>query len=90
MNVVLTPEMLLPISRVGGIVYFEDTATCTVKMNGMMIHIKRLTVDQWAVNSFSKEFFKFIDSQKPRCTFVCSRIELVVILRRISKCVGLT
>jgi len=84
MNVVLTPEMLWPVSRVGGIVYFEDTVTCMVKMNGVMIHIKRLTVEQWAVNSFSKEFFKIIDSQKLRCTFVCNRIELADILRRVS------
>lgn len=84
MDVVLTDEMLRYISRAFGIVYFEDTATCMVKMNGVMIHIKRLTVEQWAVNSFSKEFFKIIDSQKPRCTFVCSRIELVRILRRVS------
>lgn len=84
MDVVLTDEMVRYISRVGGIVYFEDVATCMVKMNGIMIHIKRLTVEQWAVNSFSKEFFKIIDSQKPRCMFVCSRIELVRILRRIS------
>lgn len=84
MDVVLTDEMVCCISRVGGVVYFEDTATCMVKMNGIMIHIKRLTVEQWAVNSFSKEFFKIIDSQKPRCTFVCRRIELVRILRRVS------
>lgn len=84
MDVVLTDEMVRYISSVGGIVYFEDTATCMVKMNGVMIHIKRLTVEQWAVNSFSKEFFKIIDSQKPRCTFVCRRIELVRILRRVS------
>lgn len=84
MDVVLTDEMVRCISRVGGIVYFEDVATCMVKMNGIMIHIKRLTVEQWAVNSFSKEFFKIIDSQKPRCTFVCRRIELVRILRRVS------
>lgn len=84
MDVVLTDEMARCISRVGGIVYFEDVATCTVKMNGMMIHIKRLAVEQWAVNSFSKEFFKIVDSQKPRCTFICRRIELVRILRRVS------
>ena len=84
MNGVLTPEMLWPVSRVGGIVYFEDTITCMVKMNGMMIHIKRMGIDTWAVNSFSKEFFKIIDSQKPRCTFVCNRIELADILRRVS------
>lgn len=84
MDVVLTDEMVRCISCVGGIVYFEDTATCMVKMNGVMIHIKRLTVEHWAVNSFSKEFFKIIDSHKPRCTFVCSRIELVRILRRVS------
>ena len=84
MDVVLTDEMVRYISRVGGIVYFEDVATCMVKMNGIMIHIKRLTVEQWAVNSFSKEFFKVIDSQKPRCAFVCRRIELVRILRRVS------
>lgn len=84
MNVVLTSEMLWPVSRVGGIVYFEDTATCAIKMNGVMIHVKRLSSDVWAVNSFSKEFFKIIDSQKPRCTFVCNRIELADILRRVS------
>ena len=84
MDVVLTDEMLRCISRAGGIVYFEDVATCLVKMNGMVIHIKRLTVEQWAVNSFSKEFFKIIDSQKPRCTFACDRVELVSILRRVS------
>lgn len=84
MDVVLTDEMVRCISRVGGIVYFEDVATCIVKMNGIMIHIKRLTVEQWAVNSFSKKFFKIIDSQKLRCTFVCRRIELVRILRRVS------
>ena len=84
MDVVLTDEMVRCISRVGGIVYFEDTSTCMVKMNGVMIHIKRLTVEQWAVNSFSKEFFKIIDSQKPRCTFICRRVELVRILRRVS------
>lgn len=84
MGAVLTTEMLRAISRVGGIVYFEDTATCMVKMNGVMIHIKRLTDEQWAVNSFSNEFFKIIDSQNPRCTFVCTHIELVVILRRVS------
>lgn len=84
MDVVLTDEMVRCISRVGGIVYFEDVATCMVKMNGVMIRIKRLTVEQWAVNSFSEEFFKIIDSQKPRCTFVCRRVELVRILRRVS------
>lgn len=84
MDVVLTDEMVRYISCVGGIVYFEDTATCMVKMNGVMIHIKRLTVEQWAVNSFSKGFFKIVDSHKPRCTFVCRRIELVRILRRVS------
>lgn len=84
MNVVLTDEMVRCISRAAGIVYFEDTVTCMVKMNGVMIHIKRLTVEQWAVNSFSKEFFKIVDSQKPRCTFVCRRVELVRILRRVS------
>ena len=84
MDVVLTDEMLCYISRVSGIVYFEDTATCMVKMNGVVIHIKRLTVEQWAVNSFSKEFFKIVDSQKPRCTFVCNRVELAHILRRVS------
>lgn len=84
MDVVLTDEMVRYISRASGIVYFEDTATCMVKMNGVMIHIKRLTVEQWAVNSFSKMFFKIIDSQKPRCMFLCNRIELVRILRRVS------
>ena len=84
MDVVLTPEMLRSVSCVGGIVYFEDAAACMVKMNGVMVHIKCLTVEQWAVNSFSKEFFKIIDSQKPRCTFVCNRIELADILRRVS------
>lgn len=84
MDVVLTDEMVCYISRVGGIVYFEDVVTCMVKMNGVMIHIKRLSVEQWEVNSFSKEFFKIIDSQKPRCAFVCRRIELVRILRRVS------
>lgn len=84
MDVVLTDEMVRYISRVSGIVYFEDVTTCMVKMNGVMIHIKRLTVEQWAVNSFSKEFFKIVDSQKPRCTFVCRRVELVRILRRVS------
>lgn len=84
MNVVLTSEMLRPVSRVGGIVYFEDTVTCAIKMNGIMIHVKRLSSDVWAVNSFSKEFFKIIDSQKPRCTFACDRVKLVSILRRVS------
>ena len=84
MNVVLTPEMLWPVSRVGGIVYFEDTATCAIKMNGVMIYVKRLSGDVWAVNSFSKEFFKIVDSHKPRCTFVCNRIELADILRRVA------
>lgn len=84
MNVVLTSEMMWSVSCVGGIVYFEDTATCMVKMNGMMIHIKRMGIDTWAVNSFSKEFFKIVDSQKPRCTFACDRVELVRILRRVS------
>lgn len=84
MDVVLTDEMVRYISRVSGIVYFENTVTCMVKMNGVMIHIKRLSVEQWAVNSFSKEFFKIVDSQKPRCTFVCGRVELVRILRRVS------
>ena len=80
----LTDIMQLLISRVGGIVYYEDSITCMVKINGVMIHIKRLTVEQWSVNSFSKEFFKIIDSQKPRCTFVCNRVELANILRRVS------
>lgn len=84
MDLVLTDEMLAAISRCGGIIYYEDRATCMVKMNGMMIHIKRLSFSDWAVNSFSKEFFKIIDSQKPRCTFICRRIELVRILRRVS------
>ena len=84
MNVVLTPEMMWHVSRVGGIVYFEDSITCMVKMNGVMIHIKRMGIDTWAVNSFSKEFFKIIDSQKPRCTFVCDRVELASILRRVA------
>ena len=84
MNPVLTDMMQLLISRAAGIVYYEDSITCMVKINGVMIHIKRLTVEQWAVNSFSKEFFKIIDSQKPRCTFVCNRIELADILRRVS------
>lgn len=84
MDVVLTDEMVRYISRVSGIVYFEDTATCMVKMNGVMIHIKRLSVEQWAVNSFSKEFFNIINSQIPRRTFICRRIELVRILRKVS------
>lgn len=84
MDLVLTDEMLAAISRCGGIVYYEDCATCMVKMNGAMIRIKRLTVEQWAVNSFSKEFFKIIDSHKPQCTFICRRVELVRILRRVS------
>ena len=84
MDQVLTDEMLAAISRCGGIIYYEDCVTCMVKMNGMMIHIKRLSFSDWAVNSFSKEFFKIIDSQKPRCTFICRRIELVRILRRVS------
>lgn len=84
MDCVLTDEMLVHISRVGGIVYFEDSATCQVKMNGVMIFLKRLSYSDWAVNSFSKEFFKIIDSQKLRCAFICSRIELVRILRRVA------
>lgn len=84
MNAVLTSEMLWLVSRVAGIVYFEDTATCMVKMNGVMIHIKRMGIDTWVVNSFSKEFFKIVDSQKLRCTFACNRIELANILRRVS------
>ena len=84
MHQVLTDEMLAAISRCGGIVYYEDCSTCMVKMNGIMIHIKRLSFSDWAVNSFSKEFFKIVDSQKPRCTFICRRIELVRILRRVS------
>nr|DAK15391.1 MAG TPA: hypothetical protein [Caudoviricetes sp.] len=84
MNPVLTDIMQLHISRAGGIVYYEDTVTCMVKMNGVMVHIKRLTVEQWAVNSFSKEFFNIIYSKKPRCTFVCNCIELADILRRVS------
>nr|DAD67013.1 MAG TPA: hypothetical protein [Podoviridae sp. ctNY03] len=81
---VLTDIMQILISRVGGIVYYEDSITCMVKMNGVVIQIKRLSVEQWAVNSFSKEFFKIVDSQKPRCTFVCDRVELADILRRVS------
>lgn len=84
MNVVLTSEMLWPVSRAAGIVYFEDMSTCAIKMNGVMVRVKRLSVDAWAVNSFSKAFFKIVDSQKPRCTFVCNRVELADILRRIS------
>lgn len=84
MNPVLTDIMQLLISHAGGIVYYEDSITCMVKMNGMMLHIKRIGIDTWAVNSFSKEFFKIIDSQKPRCTFACDRVELVSILRRVS------
>lgn len=80
----LTDMMQLFISHAGGIVYYEDSITCMVKMNGMMIHIKRMDIDTWAVNSFSKEFFKIIDSQNPRCTFICRRVELVRILRRVS------
>lgn len=81
---VLTDIMQILISRVGGIVYYEDSITCMVKMNGVVIQIKRLSVEQWAVNSFSKGFFKIVDSQKPRCTFVCDRVELADILRRVS------
>lgn len=81
---VLTDIMQILISRVGGIVYYEDSITCMVKMNGVVIQIKRLSVEQWAVNSFSKEFFKIVDSQKPRRTFVCDRVELADILRRVS------
>lgn len=81
---VLTDMMQLLISHAGGIVYYEDSITCMVKMNGMMIHIKRIGIDTWAVNSFSKEFFKIIDSQKLRCTFACDRVELASILRRIA------
>lgn len=81
---VLTDMMQLLISHAGGIVYYEDSITCIVKMNGMMIHIKRMSVDTWAVNSFSKEFFKIIDSQNPRCTFACDRVQLASILRRVS------
>lgn len=84
MNPVLTDMMQLLISHAGGIVYYEDSITCMVKMNGVMIHIKRIGIDTWAVNSFSKEFFKIIDRQKPRCTFMCNRIELADILRRVS------
>lgn len=84
MDLVLTDEMLACISLCSGIVYYEDRATCMVKMNGIMIHIKRLSFSDWAVNSFSKEFFKIIDSHKPRCTFICRRVELVRILRRVS------
>lgn len=84
MDLVLTDEMLAAISRCGGIIYYEDCATCRVKMNGIIIFIKRLSFSDWAVNSFSKEFFKIIDSQKPRCTFICRRVELVSILRRVS------
>lgn len=84
MNPVLTDMMQLLISRVGGVVYYEDSSTCVVKMNGMMIHIKRIGIDAWIVNSFSKGFFKIIDSQNPRCAFACDRVELVSILRRVS------
>ena len=84
MNPVLTDMMQLLISHDGGVVYYEDSITCMVKMNGIMIHIKRMGIDTWAVNSFSKEFFNIIDSQKPRCTFACDRVELVSILRRVS------
>lgn len=84
MNPVLTDMMQLLISHVGGIVYYEDSITCMVKMNGMVIRIKRIGIDTWAVNSFSKEFFKIVDSQKPRCTFACDSVELVSILRRVS------
>ena len=84
MDLVLTDDMLAAISRCGGIVYYEDCATCSVKMNGIIIFIKRLSFTDWGVNSFSKEFFKIVDSQKPRCTFICSRTVLVSILRRVS------
>lgn len=84
MDLVLTDEMLAAISRCGGIIYYEDCATCRVKMNGIIIFIKRLSFSDWAVNTFSKEFFKIIDSQKPRRTFICRRVELVRILRRVS------
>lgn len=84
MDLVLTDEMLAIISRCGGVIYYEDCATCRVKMNGIMIFIKRLSYSDWAVNSFSKEFFKINDSRKPRCTFICRRIDLVLILRRVS------
>ena len=30
------------------------------------------------------QFFKIVDSQKPRCTFACNRVELISILRRVS------
>lgn len=80
----LTDMMQLLISHAGGIVYYEDSITCMVKMNGIMIHIKRMGIDTWAVNSFSKEFFKIVDRQKARCTFACNRVELGSILRRVS------
>lgn len=84
MSCVLTSEMLVSISRTAGIVYFEDYCSCVVKMNGIKIHIKRLTHDFWGVYSPNPTFSKVCDTHNHRETFVCDEIELVNIMRRVS------
>lgn len=86
MMLVLTPGMLLVVSRQGGVVYFEDSLTCAVKLNGLMVHVKRIASDMWAVNSFSKDFFIKVmgDAKKCRTTFTCSEVELLRIFRKVA------
>lgn len=82
----LTPGMFLVVSRASGIVYFEDSLTCAVKMNGIMVHVKRIANDMWAVNSFSKEFFIKVmgDTKKCRTAFTCTEVELLRIFRKVA------
>lgn len=87
MNCVLTPGMVVLLSRAAGIVYFVSRMECEIKLNGVFIKMYRNSAVNWTVSSFSTEFYTEVigEKVKPRTPFHCTEDQLIRILGKVAK-----
>lgn len=87
MNCVLTPGMVVLLSRAGAIVYFVSRMECEIKLNGVFIKMYRNSAVNWTLSSFSTEFYSEVIGErlKPRTPFHCTEDRLIRILGKVAK-----
>lgn len=87
MNCVLTPGMVVVLSRAGAVVYFISRMECEVKLNGVFIKMYRNSAFNWTVSSFSTEFYSEImgGGVKSRTPLYCTEDQLIRVLGKVAK-----
>lgn len=87
MNCVLSPGMVVLLSRAAAIVYFISRMECEVKLNGVFIKMYRNSAFNWTVSSFSTEFYSEVMGEKveSRTPFYCTEDQLIRILGKVAK-----